>query len=939
MSESFLPPVIAEIGANAAPFTDAMATAIEGLQGFAAAAEETGALVTEAFAAMSRAAEEMAAAVSASADTAKKGIRQVASAARALTKAIDGLATSAPEQMAAIGAAATEMATTTAGAFARVTDSAAAASTSIKAAAASADGAAVTTAAAAGKTEAAAASSAKASETAFGSAAAGLKKYAAGLGIVGGAVLFEAIKGATSFEAEMTRVNTQAGVAKSQLGILGDGVLQLAGQLGENPDSLAESLLHVESNFESLGISAPKALELVKIAGEGAKVGGADLVDVTNALTAAVAANIPGVEDLNQAMGALNAIVGTGDMKMQDLANAFGTGMVASVKGYGLSITDVGAALATFGDNNIRGAQAGTQLRMAVQSLAVPVSGAKEWLDKFGMTSHTLAQDMQKGGLKLALEDLTEHFKKAGITADQQGDVITEMFGKKAGTGLSILLGQMDRVESKYPAITEGADKFGTAWQSATQTMSMHVDQLKAGIEALAIKIGEALLPYVEKFLTWIQQGVGWLTQHKGAVQALAGAVGGVLVGAIVALGTALTSALLTPAGAIVAAATALGAAFVYTYNHSRTFRTAMNDLGRFLAGAFKVAWTAAATVIHWFASTVLPVLKAAIQAVFGWFEQHKQVFIGAWNVMAQAVRGIVQWFNANVLTWIKARVAELVAWWTEHSQQIHEVWSAVWKIVETAVKVWWDGVMRPTLAIIQSVWTVVWGVIKDTIKIVWDVISGVVMTGIHFVENTIGLVLDILTGKWGKVWGDLSHLVGQALDDVVTTIGHIASGFGNLLWDAGANIVRGLINGIRSMVGGVGRAISDVASTIRSYLPFSPAKVGPLSGSGSPDLAGAKIGTMVADGIHASVGTVSAATGRLAGAASLTAGGPAFAGTARTGLATPLGNAAGAPTYVVNVTVQGSVHSERDLRDVIERQMYQLGMRGSTTWQNYARR
>ena len=54
-------------------------------------------------------------------------------------------------------------------------------------------------------------------------------------------------------------------------------------------------------------------------------------------------------------MGALNAIVGAGDMKMQDLAEAMGTGMVAVVKGYGLSLKDVGAALATFGDNNIRG--------------------------------------------------------------------------------------------------------------------------------------------------------------------------------------------------------------------------------------------------------------------------------------------------------------------------------------------------------------------------------------------------------------------------------------------------------------------------------------------------------------------------------------------------------------------------------------------------------
>jgi hypothetical protein len=36
---------------------------------------------------------------------------------------------------------------------------------------------------------------------------------------------------------------------------------------------------------------------------------------------------------------------------------------------------------------------------------------------------------------------------------------------------------------------------------------------------------------------------------------------------------------------------------------------------------------------------------------------------------------------------------------------------------------------------------------------------------------------------------------------------------------------------------------------------------------------------------------------------------------------------------------VQGSVLSQRELRDVVEEQMYQLGMRGSQTWQSYARK
>jgi phage-related protein len=105
--------------------------------------------------------------------------------------------------------------------------------------------------------------------------------------------------------------------------------------------------------------------------------------------------------------------------------------------------------------------------------------------------------------------------------------------------------------------------------------------------------------------------------------------------------------------------------------------------------------------------------------------------------------------------------------------------------------------------------------------------------------------------------------MVGSIPGRVLSAIGNL----GSLLYNAGQNIIQGLINGISSMIGAVASKISSVASTIRSYLPFSPAKVGPLRDD-PPDVAGATIGAMLARGITASVGRVSNATAQLAGAA-----------------------------------------------------------------------
>lgn len=330
----------------------------------------------------------------------------------------------------------------------------------------------------------------------------GLGKAALGVGVTVGTALValgaKSVEMASKFDAEITKLNTQAGVSKDKLAGLSKGVLDLAGQVGQNPDSLAEALFHVESNFSSLGITSDKALSLLKVAAKGASVGGADLVDVTNALTAAVASGIPGVEDFDKAMGVLNATVGAGDMTMQDLASAMGTGFLATVKGFGLSIKDVGAALATFGDNNIRGAKAGTQLRMTVEALAQPAKTAGVWLDKFGMTADTLAKDMSKGGLLKALVDLKDRMDKAGISANDQGKVLTDMFGKKAGVGINILVDQLDRLKSKYPDLTKGANNFADAWETTKKTLKQQFADIRAGWDAELIKIGEGATPILE---------------------------------------------------------------------------------------------------------------------------------------------------------------------------------------------------------------------------------------------------------------------------------------------------------------------------------------------------------------------------------------------------------------------------------------------------------
>jgi len=350
----------------------------------------------------------------------------------------------------------------------------------------------------------------------------GLKMVMLGVGVAAAYGIDKAMK----FQSEMMLLHTQAGVSMKDTQAMSKGVLQISAQTGQSLSDVAEAAYHVASNMESMHASVPKQLDAVRIAAEGAAVGHSNLVDTTNAMTAAISANIPGVKNYSQAMGVLNATVGSGDMKMQDLAEAFGGGMVATVKGYGLSLKDVGAALATFGDNNIRGAVAGTDLRMAVQALSKQVKTAP--LKEFGLQADTLAKDMQSGGLMKALDDMTARFHKAGLTGKTEGMAITELFGKKAGSGISVLLEQMDRLHSKYPQLTENANNFNKAWEATQATPQQKWKELTAGLQVAAVNFGTTLLPAFSTAVGWANKLLAAINDSKGGARDIAIALGGI---------------------------------------------------------------------------------------------------------------------------------------------------------------------------------------------------------------------------------------------------------------------------------------------------------------------------------------------------------------------------------------------------------------------------
>jgi hypothetical protein len=125
-------------------------------------------------------------------------------------------------------------------------------------------------------------------------------------------------------------------------------------------------------------------------------------------------------------------------------------------------------------------------------------------------------------------------------------------------------------------------------------------------------------------------------------------------------------------------------------------------------------------------------------------------------------------------------------------------------------------------------------------------------------VTGFISTVVSLFTGLAGRVFGALASLssrigerIGQAassglrairdfLSDAVDAVQDFpdsaANALGNLddvLYNAGRALIRGFIQGIRSLASAARDAVGDIIDGVTGLLPGSPAEYGPLSGRG----------------------------------------------------------------------------------------------------------
>ncbi|MEU5424034.1 phage tail tape measure protein [Streptomyces olivoreticuli] len=809
-----------------------------------------------------------------------------------------------------------------------------------------------------------------------------------GLGLAAAGVAVHTVKMAGDFQVQMTRVRTGAGEAASNMRMVGQGVLAMAGEVGQSTSELTSGLYMVES----AGYHGSDALKVLRASAMGAKVGAADLKTTTDAVTTAMNAYKTGAGNATEVTNALIATEAEGKTNLEALAGSMASILPVSAAA-GVGLHEVLGAMATMTAQGTPAAVAATYLRQTIGQLSNPSGKAAREMESLGLSAVHVGQNLGTNGLASTLDMLTgaieqhmgpagtvliSHLQKAAsnTTAFQKelanlspaqqtyvGALATMVGGTKSMQAALQLTGpHMIDFRKNTAGVTERVKAGGKeieGWADVQKNFNQRLAEGKASTESLGIQIGQYLMPAVELIVGAFAQGASWMARHTVAAQIAAVVIGGILVFALAAVTAQLIAmgiaASANPITWIVLGVMALIAVIVLLALHWRQIWGAIKsiaaDVGQAVAGVW--TWVADQTGAAWHSITGLVTAawrsialfftsagRAAVEVIVAAWRWLQTTTITIWNAIAAFFK---RWWPLLLVIFMFP-IAVLVALWNHFHEQITGTAHAVWNGLAGFFALVWLGIQITA----GAVWGVILAVIVQPMASAWHFLQSLWHAASDWLASTWADIRDTASSRWNSIKSAMTGPLIGAWHTITGTVSNIDSAIhggltsawnsvrdvGSWFHGIGSAIVYGIVDGVESAGGALFNSLRSLAgnalSAAKSFLGInSPSRV-------FADEVGQWIPHGVAAGIAQHTGTavdaVTSMSGVLTrqriGVPALTTGPTAFGP----------GPAAGAVHHHVHVTVQGSVLSERDLRDVVQTQMLRLGGRNSATWQSYKR-
>lgn len=690
---------------------------------------------------------------------------------------------------------------------------------------------------------------------------------------------------AMDFEDAMAKVSTIADTTEVPLDELEKAILDLSNQTGISSSEIANNVYDAISAGQSTG----DAVNFVSNSTKLAKAGFADAGSALDVLTTIMNAYGMEASEVTKVSDLLIQTQNLGKTTVGQLSSAMGK-VIPTANAYGVELDQLCAGYAIMTANGVATAETTTYMNSMLNELGksgTNVSGILK--DK---TGKSFAELMESG---YSLSDVLAIIDQA---ATEQGLAFSDMWSSSeaAKSGLILLGDSADNFNSTLKEMQNSTGATDTAFeklQTDSYTIQVAINKLKN----TAIELGNAIMSLLAPIIMALAEKISALTTWFSGLSdtskkmiviigMIVAAIGPVLVvvGKVVSaigtimtiapkIGTAITAVktafaalnttmLANPIFLIIAAVTALVAAFIYLWNNCDGFRQFWIDLWENIKTVAVNVWNTLKTFfasvwegIKNIFSTVFDVIKTLVTTYFNFYKTIIETVLNTIKTVITTVWEAIKGVFTTVFNIIKTIV-------TTYFTVYKTIIETVLNVIKTVVTNVWNAiktVITTVLNAIKTVFTTIWNAIKTIISAVVSGIKALITGDFEGVKNAITTIMETIKNTISTVWNTITSTISTVLNTIKTAISNVFNGVVTSIKNAmsnvfnavtggfakvkehitglagqaltwGKDLVMGLVNGIKGCIGAVGDAVKSVADKIKSFLHFSVPDEGPLT-------------------------------------------------------------------------------------------------------------
>lgn len=318
-----------------------------------------------------------------------------------------------------------------------------------------------------------------------------------------------AVKTAADFEAAMSEVGAISGASAQDLATLTAKAKEMGATTSFSASESAEAMKYMAmAGWKTADMTAGIAgiMNLAAAAGE-------DLGTTSDIVTDGLTAFGMSAKESGRFADVMAAASTNANTNVTMLGESFKY-CAATAGAMGYNIEDISVALGVMANAGIKGSTAGTTLKNVIANMAKPTDAQAAVMQKLGISLTDSSGNMKS--FAEVMNNLRTSFN--GLSETKKASYATTLAGKESMSGLLTIVNASAADFDKLTEAINGSS--GSAEAMAAKMLDNLKGQLtllKSAVEGIAITIGDKLLPYLKKFVSWVQKAADYINNLSDA--------------------------------------------------------------------------------------------------------------------------------------------------------------------------------------------------------------------------------------------------------------------------------------------------------------------------------------------------------------------------------------------------------------------------------------